>query len=143
MHSRRSISSIFVKPIQNLPFGFNVEHNTRVNQISSKHTSLCDIRRRKKQLLSKTIACRFNDSRYLFFTACLVYPVDFPLLGSIRVYFVQGSTKTPFALQWLSTPSQVKLNILLCPPEKFTHFHYPLDPQKIRAEDSMQRDTTP
>ena len=27
-------------------------------------------------------------------------------------------------------PLQVKLNILLCPPEKSTHFHYPLDPKK-------------
>ena len=39
-------------------------------------------------------------------------------MTSVRVYFVQRSTKTPFALQWLSTPSQVKLNILLRPPDK-------------------------
>ena len=32
--------------------------------------------------------------------------------------------------------------ILLCPPEKYTQFHYPLDPKKIRAEGSMHRDTT-
>ena len=32
--------------------------------------------------------------------------------------------------------------ILLCPPEKCTHFHYPLDPKKIRAEGSMHKDTT-
>ena len=32
--------------------------------------------------------------------------------------------------------------ILLCPPEKSTHFHYPLDPKKIRAEGSMHKDTT-
>ena len=30
--------------------------------------------------------------------------------------------------------------ILLCPPEKSTHFHYPLDPKKIRAEGSMHKD---
>ena len=32
--------------------------------------------------------------------------------------------------------------ILLCPPEKSTHLHYPLDPKKIRAEGSMHNDTT-
>ena len=32
--------------------------------------------------------------------------------------------------------------ILLCPPEKSTRFHYPLDPKKIRAEGSMHKDTT-
>ena len=31
---------------------------------------------------------------------------------------------------------------LLCPPEKYTQFHYPLDPKKIRAEGSMHKDTT-
>ena len=36
------------------------------------------------QLLSKTITRRFEESRYLFFTACLVYPIDFPLLSSIK-----------------------------------------------------------
>ena len=42
----------------------------------------------------------------------------------------------------LLTPLQVKLNILLCPPEKSTHFHYLLDPKKIRTEGSMYKDTT-
>ena len=32
--------------------------------------------------------------------------------------------------------------ILLCPPEKSTQFHYPLDPKKIRTEGSMHKDTT-
>ena len=32
--------------------------------------------------------------------------------------------------------------ILLCPPEKSTQFHYPLDPKKIRAEGSVHKDTT-
>ena len=32
--------------------------------------------------------------------------------------------------------------ILLCPPEKSTQFHCPLDPKKIRAEGSMHKDTT-
>ena len=32
--------------------------------------------------------------------------------------------------------------ILLCPPEKSTQFHYPLDPKKIHAEGSMHKDTT-
>ena len=32
--------------------------------------------------------------------------------------------------------------ILLCPPEKSTQFHYPLDPKKIQAEGSMHKDTT-
>ena len=32
--------------------------------------------------------------------------------------------------------------ILLCPTEKSTQFHYPLDPKKIRAEGSMHKDTT-
>ena len=32
--------------------------------------------------------------------------------------------------------------ILLCPPEKSTQFHYPLDPTKIHAEGSMHKDTT-
>ena len=32
--------------------------------------------------------------------------------------------------------------ILLCPPEKSTQFHYPLDPKKIRSEGSMHKDTT-
>ena len=32
--------------------------------------------------------------------------------------------------------------ILLCPPEKSTQFHYPLDPKKIRAEGSMHKDIT-
>ena len=32
--------------------------------------------------------------------------------------------------------------ILLCPPEKSTQFHYPLDPKKIRVEGSMHKDTT-
>ena len=32
--------------------------------------------------------------------------------------------------------------ILLCPPEKSTHFHYPVDPKKIRAEGSMHKATT-
>ena len=32
--------------------------------------------------------------------------------------------------------------ILLCPPEKSTHFHYPLDPKKIRTEGSIHKDTT-
>ena len=32
--------------------------------------------------------------------------------------------------------------ILLCPPEKSTQFHYPLDPKKILAEGSMHKDTT-
>ena len=40
------------------------------------------------RLLSKSITRRFWDSRCWFFTACLVYPTDFPLLSSIRVYFV-------------------------------------------------------
>ena len=31
--------------------------------------------------------------------------------------------------------------ILLCPPEKSTHFHYPLDP-KMCAEGCMPKDTT-
>ena len=42
----------------------------------------------------------------------------------------------------LSTPLQAKLMILLCLPEKYTQFHYPLDPKKIRAEGSMRKDTT-
>ena len=29
-----------------------------------------------------------------------------------------------------------RLMILLCPPEKSTQFHYPLDPKKIRSEGS-------
>ena len=33
--------------------------------------------------------------------------------------------------------------ILLCPPEKCTHFHYPLDPKKIRAEGSLISTKTP
>ena len=41
-----------------------------------------------------------------------------------------------------STPLQAKLMILLCPPEKSTQFHYPLDPKKKRAEGSMHKDTT-
>ena len=32
--------------------------------------------------------------------------------------------------------------ILLCPPEKSTQFHYPLDPKKIRSESSLHKDTT-
>ena len=32
--------------------------------------------------------------------------------------------------------------ILLCPPEKSTHFHYPLDPKKTRAEGFVHKDTT-
>ena len=32
--------------------------------------------------------------------------------------------------------------ILLCPLEKSTEFHYPLDPKKIRAEGSIHKDTT-
>ena len=32
--------------------------------------------------------------------------------------------------------------ILLCPPEKSTQFHHPLDPKKIRAEGSIHKDTT-
>ena len=32
--------------------------------------------------------------------------------------------------------------ILLCPPEKSTQFHYPLDPKKIPAEGSIHKDTT-
>ena len=32
--------------------------------------------------------------------------------------------------------------ILLCPQEKSTQFHYPLDPKKIRAEGSIHKDTT-
>ena len=32
--------------------------------------------------------------------------------------------------------------ILLCPPEKSTQFHYPLDPKKIRPEGSIHKDTT-
>ena len=32
--------------------------------------------------------------------------------------------------------------ILLCPPEKSTQFHYPLDPKKIRAAGSIHKDTT-
>ena len=32
--------------------------------------------------------------------------------------------------------------ILLCPPEKSTQFHYPLDPKKIRSEGSLHKDTT-
>ena len=35
-----------------------------------------------------------------------------------------------------------RLMILLCPPEKSTQFHYPLDPKKIRSEGSMHKDTT-
>ena len=35
-----------------------------------------------------------------------------------------------------------RLMILLCPPEKSTQFHYPLNPKKIRAEGSMHKDTT-
>ena len=38
--------------------------------------------------------------------------------------------------------ANAKLMILLCPPEKSTHFHYPLDPKKIRGEGSMHKDTT-
>ena len=37
---------------------------------------------------------------------------------------------------------QAKLMILLCPPEKSTQFHYPLDPKKIRAEGSIHKDNT-
>ena len=32
--------------------------------------------------------------------------------------------------------------ILLCPPEKSTQFHHPLDPKKIREEGSIHKDTT-
>ena len=39
-------------------------------------------------------------------------------------------------------PLQAKLMILLCPAEKSTQFHYPLDPKKIRAEGFMHKDTT-
>ena len=35
-----------------------------------------------------------------------------------------------------------RLMILLCPPEKSTQFHYPLDPKKMRSEGSMHKDTT-
>ena len=84
MHSRGSIPfKEFNKPMHNLPFGFNVLHNTTVSKIG--HFDSLDA---EMQFLSKSITRRFQDSRYLFFTACLVYPIEVLFLGSIRVYFV-------------------------------------------------------
>ena len=48
--------------------------------------------------------------RFQIIIACLVYPIDVPFLSSMRAYFVERWTKTPFALQWLSTPLLVNEN---------------------------------
>ena len=83
MHSRRMIPSMFVKSIQNLPFDFNVVHNIRFSQIKLEVVISADSEE-SNLLLSKTTTLRFDNSRYLFSTACLAYSVDFPLLSSIR-----------------------------------------------------------
>ena len=84
MQSRRSIPSMFVKSIKELPFDVSVVCNTKLVKYY-KQSSL-DIQRRKMKLLSKTR--RFKDSRYLFFSTCLAHPIDVPFLSSKRVYLV-------------------------------------------------------
>ena len=83
-----------VKPIfnvtklpHNLPFGFSVVHNTTICKIF-RNTAHCSTVDRKMQSLLKSINRRFEDSRYLFFTTCLVYRIDVPFLSFIRVYLV-------------------------------------------------------
>ena len=52
-------------------------------------------------LHNSTLGKRRLDGRQIVVdvVACLVqYPIDLPFLSFIRVYFVQRSTKTPFAL---------------------------------------------
>ena len=63
----------------------SIMSNYHVLQVNTAHF---DFRSTGIRLLSKSITRRFWDSRCWFFTACLVYPTDFPLLSSIRVYFV-------------------------------------------------------
>ena len=81
----------------------------------------------------------------LVFTACLVYPTDFPLLSSIRVYFILFKDPLKRHSRYMTFDAIAgynRLMILLCPPEKSKQFHYPLDPKKIRAEGSMHKDAT-
>ena len=83
-----------VKPIfnltklpHNLPFGLSVVHNSTVCKIF-RNTAHCSTVDGKMQSWLKSINRRFVDSRYLFFTAGLVYRIDVPFLSFIRVYFV-------------------------------------------------------
>ena len=63
----------------------SIVSNYHVLQVNTAHF---DFGSTGDRLLSKSNTRRFWDSRCWFFTACLVYPTDFPLLSSIRVYFV-------------------------------------------------------
>ena len=59
------------------------------------------------KLLSKTITRRFKDSKYLFFTTCLVHPIDVPFLSSMRYILFKDPLKrhsryNHFRRHWIS-----------------------------------------
>ena len=67
--------------------GQSVFHSAR------PHSPRKQYRQLRKLLLSKSIIRRFDDSRYSFFTACVVYRIVVPFLSSIRVHFIKRSNK--------------------------------------------------
>ena len=85
MHSRRSIP---FKPVQNLPFGFSVVHNTTVSQITLETKLTLWYPRAKDAIVVEDHYSSLWRFHMFIFTACPVYPIDFPLLRATRVYFI-------------------------------------------------------
>ena len=94
------------------------------------------------KLLSKTITRRFKNSRYLFFTACVFHPIDVPFLSSIRIYYVFKDA----ALKRHSRYNDFRRHCRLIKSPVCTREIYalpqPPQPNKIRAQDAMHKDTT-
>ena len=91
----------------NFPFGFSVVHNTTLVVKYWKYSSLWF------RLDGRKIVVEVHYSsllRFQIIIACLVHPIDVPFLSSMRAYFFERCTKTPSALQWLSTPLLVNEN---------------------------------
>ena len=92
---------------ENLPFGFSVLHtcNSTLGKILEMQLTLISAGRATDCCRSPLLIA-FKDP-----TACLVQrPNDLLLLSFIRVYFVQRSTKTPFALHDFRRHCQLSLS---------------------------------
>jgi len=104
---------MFGKPISNqtklpdnFPLGFSVIRNSRVRKILEiQITLISDEGSRAERCSCCQSLWRFQifilHRRRWSSTACVAYRMDFPILSSIRVHFVQRANKAPFALHRL------------------------------------------
>ena len=131
--------SLNFKLIQNLVFGFSVEHNITVSKILETQSTLI----RRCNCYQSPLFVAFNIPDIHFSPLVLFIELTFRyILSSVRVYFVERSNKTPFALHRLRRHCM----LVLCPTDKIylnlRIFSTPCNLPKIRAEDSRHKDNT-